>query len=271
LSRPPALVNGSPAELVSVRDRGLQYGDGLFETMRAEHGRLRWFERHLARLALGCERLGLPPPDGALLRGEAESLAGSAPRALVKVILTRGAATARGYRPAGDERPTRIVSMHEWPPPAPAEWRAGLSSVRLGVNPLLAGIKHLNRLEQVLAQRAAGAIGLDEVLMASSAGELVGGSMSNVFLWFDDLLLTPPVADCGVAGVMRSLVLEAAAGLGIGLRIVPVPLAELTRAGAMFVSNVRLGVQPVHWFEGRRLGVDPRTAQLQEAIDGAPG
>ncbi len=271
MSRPPALVNGSPAELVSIRDRGLQYGDGLFETMRAEHGRLRWFERHLARLALGCERLGLPEPDGALLRSEAESLAGKAPRALVKVILTRGPATARGYRPAGDERPTRIVSVYDWPAPAPAEFRAGLSAVGLGANPLLAGIKHLNRLEQVLAQRAAGPLGLHEVLMCSGAGELAGGSMSNVFLWRGDALQTPPVANCGVAGVMRSLVLEAAARLGIGLRVAPVPVAVLAQAGAMFVTNVRLGVQPVHWYQGRRLGVDPRTARLQEAIDGAPG
>ena len=105
VSEPPrTLINGEPGELLSSRDRGLQYGDGLFETMRCEHGRPRWFERHLARLALGCDRLGMAAPDGALLRAEAQLLAGSAPRALVKIILTRGTATARGYRPAGDEQ-----------------------------------------------------------------------------------------------------------------------------------------------------------------------
>jgi 4-amino-4-deoxychorismate lyase len=268
-SAPRSLVNGVPGELLSIRDRGLHYGDGLFETMRCEHGRLRWFERHLARLALGCERLGLLAPDGALLRAEAQLLAGSAPRALVKVMLTRGVATARGYRPAGDERGTRIVSIHDWPAVSDEEFRAGLSSVGLGVNPALAGIKHLNRLEQVLAQRAAGQLGLQEVLMATAAGEVVCGSMSNLFAWRDDALHTPPVDQCGVAGIMRSLVLEAAARLGLAVRVAPLPVAALASMRAMFVTNIRLGVQPVHWYEGRRLAVDGRGERLQELIDGA--
>jgi 4-amino-4-deoxychorismate lyase len=263
-----SLVDGVPGERVSSRDRGLQYGDGLFETMRCDHGRLRWFERHLARLTLGCERLGLPGPDGALLRAEAQSLAGSAPRALVKVMLTRGVATARGYRPAGDERGTRIVSVHDWPATASGEFRVGLSGVGLGINPALAGIKHLNRLEQVLAQRAAGQLGLHEVLMATAAGEVVCGSMSNLFVWQDDALLTPPVDQCGVAGIMRSLVIEAAARLGIAVQVAPLPAAGLASARAMFVTNIRLGVQAVHWYEGRRLAVDGRCARLQELIDG---
>jgi len=267
-SAPRSLVDGVPGELVSIRDRGLQYGDGLFETVRCEHGRLRWFERHLARLTLGCERLGLAAPDGAMLRAEAQVLAGSAPRALVKVMLTRGAATARGYRPAGDERGTRIVSAHDWPATGSEEFRVGLSTVGLGINPALAGIKHLNRLEQVLAQRAAGQLGLHEVLMATAAGEVVCGSMSNLFVWRDDALLTPPVDQCGVAGVMRSLVFEAAARLGIVVRVAPLPAAALASARAMFVTNIRLGVQPVHWYEGRRLVVDGRGERLQELIDG---
>ena len=269
MSAPPAsLVNGLRAELLPIRDRGLQYGDGLFETVRCERGRLCWFDRHLARLALGCERFGMAAPDGALLRAEAASLAGAAPRALVKIILTRGTATGRGYRPAGDERPTRIVSAYHWPVPEAVEFRAGLSAVRLGLNPQLAGLKHLNRLEQVLAQRAAGQRGLQEVLMPSSAGEIVSGSMSNLFVWQGDVLLTPPLEQCGVAGVMRSLALEAAARLGIAVQVAPLPLPALAAVRSMFVTNVRLGLQPVHWYEGRRLEVDGRSARLQESIDG---
>ena len=268
MSGPPrSLVDGVPGEVLSIRDRGLHYGDGLFETMRCEHGRLRWFERHLARLALGCDRLGLAAPDGALLRAEAQLLAGTVPRALIKVILTRGTATARGYRPVGDERGTRIVSAHDWPAVGSEEFRVGLSNVRLGVNSALAGLKHLNRLEQVLAQRSAGQLGLHEVLMSTVTGEVVSGSMSNLFVWRDDALQTPPVDQCGVAGVMRSLVLEAAARLGFAVRVAPLPAAALVAARAMFVTNIRLGVQPVHWYEGRRLAVDGRGERLQEFID----
>ena len=268
MSEPWALIDGQPGERVSIRDRGLHYGDGLFETVRRQDGALRWFDRHLKRLALGCERLGLVLPDAGRLRAEANAVAGAAPHAIIKIIVTRGAATTRGYQPRGDEHPTRIVCAYDWPPAPPAEFRAGLSAVRLGANPQLAGIKHLNRLEQVLAQRAAAGQDLHEVLMLASPGdEVVGGSMSNVFAWRGDELLTPPVADCGVAGVMRSLVLEAAAALGIPARVAALPVAELAGIQSLFVTNVRLGAQPIHWYHNRRLRVDARTARLQDWID----
>ena len=267
---PLVLVNGESCDSVSVLDRGLQYGDGLFETMRCEQGRLRWFDRHLARLRLGCERFGIVPPEGELLRAEAASLTRAMPRALVKVIVTRGAATSRGYRPNGDERPTRVVSVHAWPPVPADEFRVGLSPVPLGTNPVLAGLKHLNRLEQVLAQRAAASAGLHEVLMRSAGGEVVCGSMSNLFVCQGNEILTPPLGDCGVAGVMRSLVMALAPRCGLTVRVAPLSVPQLAAAPAILVTNVRLGIQPVHWYEGRRLEVDARGLRLQELIDGTP-
>jgi 4-amino-4-deoxychorismate lyase len=263
------LVNGLPQTMVSVFDRGLQYGDGLFETLRCEQGRVRWFDRHLARLAAGCARLGLPEPDGELLRREAESLLEDQSRALVKLVLTRGVATARGYRPTGDERATRILTRHPWPAAAGQEFRLGLSPVRLACNPLLAGLKHLNRLEQVLAQRCAATAGVDEVLMCSSHGAVISGSMSNLFLVQGGDLLTPPLLECGVAGVMRSLVLELAPQLGLSVRVAPLSPEQVAAAPALFVTNVRLGVQAVHWYEERRLQLDGRGPRLQELIDHA--
>ncbi len=264
-----ALVNGVPQATVSVFDRGLQYGDGLFETLRCEQGRVRWFDRHLARLSAGCARLGLPVPDGELLRREAESVLGGSPRALVKLVLTRGVAKARGYRPTGDERPTRIVTRHPWPEASGQEFRLGLSPVPLACNRLLAGLKHLNRLEQVLAQRAAASAGVDEVLMCCGGGEVVSGSMSNLFLVQGGTLLTPPLLQCGVAGVLRSLVLELAPRLGFAVAVAPLSPQQLAQAPALLVTNVRLGVQAVHWYEGRRLEIDARGARLQELIENA--
>jgi 4-amino-4-deoxychorismate lyase len=264
-----ALVNGVPQATVSVFDRGLQYGDGLFETLRCEQGRVRWFDRHLARLSAGCARLGLPVPDGPLLRREAESVLEGCPRALVKLVLTRGVARARGYRPTGDERATRILTRHPWPAATGQEFRLGLSAVPLARNPLLAGLKHLNRLEQVLAQRAAASAGVDEVLMCGGDGEVVSGSMSNLFLVQGGTLLTPPLLQCGVAGILRSLVLELAPQLGFAVRVTPLSAQQLAEAPALFVTNVRLGVQAVHWYEGRRLELDARGARLQELIDHA--
>ena len=261
------LINGQSQNLWSVQDRGLHYGDGLFETLSCVSGRPRWIERHLARLASGCERLGLPIPDGELLRAEVQALQGGAPRLLIKIIYTRGVATARGYRPAGNEQPTRIVTAYEWGAPAPAEFRLGLSQVPLGVNPRLAGLKHLNRLEQVLAQREAQAGGWHEVVMCTGAGEVICGSMSNLFLVRGGEWLTPPVNACGVAGVMRALVLELAPRLNIAVRITALTPRDLEQAESMWVTNVRLGLQPVHWYQDRRLAVEPRAARLQECID----
>ena len=262
------LVNGIARTVVDAQDRGLHYGDGLFETMRCDQGRVRWFARHMRRLELGCERLALPRPDPALVRSEIESLLTARPRAIAKLILTRGVSAGRGYRPTGDARPTRIVAAHAWPEPAATPFRAGLSPVRLGCNPQLAGIKHLNRLEQVLAQQAARATGLDEVLMGTESGQIVCGSASNLFVCLADRLLTPPVDACGIAGVMRSLVMDAAAQLGLALYITPVSAALLAMAPALFVTNVRYGVQPVDWYEGRGLARDERCMRLQEWIDG---
>jgi 4-amino-4-deoxychorismate lyase len=263
------LVNGLPGTQVSAHDRGLQYGDGLFETLRWEQGRLRWFERHMARLRHGCQRLGIPPPNADRLRAEAMSLAQELPRALAKIIVTRGTATVRGYRPTGDEMPLRIVAVHEWPAAPPAEFRVGLSAVRINGNPLLAGIKHLNRLEQVLAQRAAAGAGLHEVLMCGERGTVACGSMSNLFAWRNDELLTPPAAECAVAGVMRAVLIEAAPRLGLHVREQSLSHAELAAAPALLQTIVRFGLQPVHWYEGRPLAVDERGARLMEWINGA--
>ena len=250
-----------------MQDRGLQYGDGLFETVTCLGGRPRWFDRHLARLAHGCERLGMPAPDGALLRAELQTLLAGAPRALIKIILTRGVATARGYRPAGDEQPTRILSAYAWNLHAEPEFRVGLTPVPLGMNPQLAGLKHLNRLEQVLAQRDAAARGLHEVLMCSGNGEVTCGSMSNLFVCRSGEWLTAPLTHCGVAGVMRALVLELAPRMALPIRISSLSAHDLDTATALYVTNVRLGLQPVHWYQGRSLGVDERGVRLQRLID----
>ena len=262
------LINGLPGTQVCALDRGLQYGDGLFETMRWEQGKLRWFERHMARLKRGCQRLGILPPYAERLRAEAISLAQELPRALVKIIVTRGTATVRGYRPAGDEVPLRIVSVHEWPAASPGEFRVGLSPVRINGNPALAGIKHLNRLEQVLAQRAAAEVGMHEVLMCGERGTVACGSMSNLFIWQRDELLTPPAAECAVAGVMRALLLEMAPRLRLNVREQSLSPAELATAPGLLLTNVRFGLQPVHWYEGRPLAVDERGARLMELING---
>lgn len=260
---PGVLVNGSAAQGVGYRDRGLQYGDGLFETIGCQEGRPRWLALHLDRLRRGLARLKLPFREFAALQVEIGALAADQARCVVKVIITRGEASRRGYAPIGDERPTRIISCHEWPRDAAegAPFRIGISSVRLGINPLLAGLKHLNRLEQVLAQQEMTGSDLNEVLMLSATGQVISGSMSNVFFVDEQGIITPRLHECGVEGVMRRVVLETAAAAGMEVRECDVSVAQLVHVHEAFITNVRLGVKSVGWLEGCSLS-DDRYAQL---------
>jgi 4-amino-4-deoxychorismate lyase len=259
---------------ISAEDRGLQYGDGLFETITCVAGRPRWLALHLQRLRDGCQRLQLRIDDFDALAEEITAMAADHDRCIIKLILTRGLARRRGYRPAGDETPTRILTRYDWPVSSPAAseqqgFRVAISSVRLGMNPLLAGLKHLNRLEQVLAQSAMRDAPLEEVLMLSSAGQVIGGSMSNVFFADDMGLFTPALHQCGVAGIMRELVCAAAARAGIPVQVRGVEVGELPRLREAFVTNVRWGVQPIAQLEGRALDARSHARELRRLIDAA--
>jgi 4-amino-4-deoxychorismate lyase len=261
------LVDGAPCNEGWPQDRGLLYGDGLFETMLARAGQIRFAAGHRARLAEGCRRLAI----NADLEGIWHHTAASAARhgaATLRLQVTRGEATARGYAPTGREQARAILSV--FPPPAPGELPARLAAVTLrqclGENPDLAGLKHCNRLEQVLARQALAGNGAFEGLMSSSAGFLISGTMSNVFLELDGELVTPSVERCGVAGVVRAVVLREAAQLNLAIGVATLPLAVLARCTAMALSNARLGLVPVHELDGRELGRSPALDQLATRI-----
>jgi 4-amino-4-deoxychorismate lyase len=261
---------GQPGVALSVLDRGVHYGDGLFETIACEGGRPRLIERHLQRLADGCERLGLAPGDGAALAREVRELAAGTSRAIVKLLLTRGVALARGYAPTGHERPVRIALRYAWPAPDAEHAGQGVrvrrATLRLGENPALAGIKHCNRLEQVLARREWADPGIAEALMFSSSEALISGTMSNVFLVRGSRVLTPRIDRCGVAGVMRAVVLEIAGAAGISAEECRLDAADLAAAEEIFLTNVLTGIRPVRELDGVSLAVGPVTRHLQTQL-----
>jgi 4-amino-4-deoxychorismate lyase len=248
------LVDGEPAAGGWPLDRGLHYGDGLFETLNLREGRLCFEALHARRLALGCTRLAIRA-DLTLLWEQARSLATRYPASTLKVLVTRGDALARGYTPTGAER-ARVLHL-VYPAPGPGEIPAQVRLVSLGStlgeNPRLAGLKHCNRLEQVLGRQELLGTGAFEGLMGSSSGHLVSGTMSNVFVGRDDAFVTPPVDLCGVAGVMRAVVLREAAHCGLEVRVAPLPLTTLRDCDSLFITNARLGVVPAHQLDGRPL------------------
>jgi 4-amino-4-deoxychorismate lyase len=261
---------GQPDGALSVLDRSLHYGDGLFETIACEGGRPRLIERHLQRLASGCERLGLVPCDGAALAREVREMAAGTSRAIVKLLLTRGVSLARGYALTGSERTLRIALRYAWPGEDAQQVAHGVrvrrATLRLGENPALAGIKHCNRLEQVLARREWTDPGIVDALMFSSSGVLVSGTMSNVFLVRGSRVLTPCIDRCGVAGVMRGLVLEIAAAAGISVEERRLDDADLAAAEELFLTNALTGIRPVRELDGMSLVVGPVTRRLQAQL-----
>jgi len=242
-------IDGVPGETLPADDRGLHYGDGLFESIGVRAGVARFLEAHLARLASGCARLGIRFSSMAELRAEiATALALAPPRAMLKVIVTRGSAVRRGYAPQGTEAARRVLSL--WPEAALADSVAEGVALRratftLADNPALAGIKHLSRIENVMATAEATAAGAFDALLLDGSGHVISGAMSNVFLVRDGQVLTPRLDRCGVAGVMRGIVLRECASLGIAAVDGRVTLDALLAADEAFITNARLGVVPV--------------------------
>lgn len=263
------LLNGSPDQLVSPFDRGVHFGDGLFETIACVGGRPRFLPLHLERLQLGCQRLGIDAGNDDI-GAEVRSLAGEVDSAIVKLILTRGAAVARGYGVTGREKATRITFRYPWPQETRTESQDGVqvrtATLRLGENPALAGLKHCNRLEQVLARGEWTDPAIAEALLFSSSGKLVSGTMSNVFIVDGTGLRTPRVDLCGVAGVMRRVALTEAARAGIPTSESVLDAEDLRKADEVFLTNARIGIWPVRALDGRPLRPGPITRRLQEAL-----
>jgi 4-amino-4-deoxychorismate lyase len=232
----------------------LQYGDGLFETMRVNAGRIRLLDYHLERLYEGCRRLSIKAPRRTSLRRELVLRARPHADAVLKLILTRGPG-ARGYRPDGRERCTRVLALSAPPPVEVAQspQRVRLCATPVGSNPALAGLKTLNRLDSVLARSEWDDERIWEGLMRDGDGDLVCGTLSNLFVRRGATLTTPALDRSGIAGVMRRWVLDQAQSLRLRAREGRVTVQHLEDATEVFMTNAVAGIVSVSVVElGRR-------------------
>lgn len=265
------LINGQSETQLPVTDRGLQYGDGLFETIAYRNQHLELYAEHLERLKQGCERLAIPFSDFALLSTEIDTvLDGVNNDAVVKIIITRGSG-GRGYKADPAMQPTRIISLHPYPD-YPEDRQVGISLTRcqhpISVNTKLTGLKHLNRLDQVLARSEWDDISISEGLMFTEQGQLIEGTMSNVFLIKGEQLLTPALEQAGIHGVMRATILKLCEKLDLRCTQTALTEADLIDADAVFVCNSLIGIWPVmHYLPAHKSWVNHAiTQQLQSAI-----
>lgn len=263
------LVNGRSETRVDVADRGFQYGDGVFTTLPVRSARPIFLPLHLARLARDCARLQIPFPGESILEAEARQLCRRHAEGVLKIQITRGPGN-RGYRPPAHAQATRVLGLQAGGAATP-QWsergaRVRICHHRLGRNPALAGIKHMNRLEQILARAEWDSENVQEGLMLDSAGSLVDGTMSNVFIVHGARLVTPDLSQCGVAGVMRSVILAMAAAERLAVEVRPVAVGELATATEVFLTNSLIGIGPVVALDGRSWPIGPVTRRLSRRV-----
>jgi 4-amino-4-deoxychorismate lyase len=260
------LVDGVPSATLSVLDRGLAFGDGVFRTLAVRAGHPLNWSWHARRLAADCAALRLDPPEPARLLEELRHVA--AGDATAKIIITRGAA-ARGYAitPA---KPTRIVAAF---PPVSHPAEAARDGVRvrrctlvLSEQPRLAGVKSLNRLENVLARGEWHEPDIAEGLLGDARGNVIEGVACNLFLARAGAVATPKLDRCGVVGAQRERVRELLSRAGIEVTERDLPWSALEEADEVFLTNSLIGAWPVGAFEARRIPVGAITRRVQALI-----
>lgn len=265
------LVNGKQGNSISIRDRGLLYGDGVFRTLRALHGKAQHWPLHYQKLQHDCTALGIACPDIALLSAELDRLLTQYRDGVVKLIVTRGQAThrqgARGYAPPAQATPTHLWDILPLPDyPADRDTlgiKARMCQLFLSQQPRLAGIKHLNRLENVLAAAESSDTDVAEGLLMDAEGNVIEGIRSNLFLISRGTLITPDLSHCGVAGVQRDRVMAWATQHNVPLQVRDVTLDEVMNADEVFVVNSIIGMWPVRELEQRRWTGFPVAARIR--------
>lgn len=259
------LVNGRPGSALSLRDRGLAYGDGLFETIRVSRGKATLLDAHMRRLGHGATVLRIALMLDAI-RAELESAAAELGSGLLKLIITRGE-SGRGYAMPEQAEPNRILYFSPLPDYPASNAQEGISlypcATRLGCQPLLAGIKHLNRLEQVLARSEWQDTTYAEGLVRDLQGRPVEGTMSNLFLRLRGQWITPALDQCGVRGVMREYLMEQLATAGEVVTERDIHFSELLESDEVFCCNSVFGVWPVVSLDTHRWRVGPSTRHAQ--------
>ncbi|MBS0193093.1 MAG: aminodeoxychorismate lyase [Proteobacteria bacterium] len=247
-----------PIATLDPGDRGLAYGDGLFETILIHAGQPVWWDAHMARLRRGCNVLGMAMPDGDFLRTQCAALSAGCARGALKLIVTRGVGE-RGYVLPAEAPPTLVMGLSKAPQPPPRE---GLTlrwcDTRLSIQPRLAGIKHLNRLEQVLARAEWSDPAIHEGLLRDTAGRVVCATSANLFALRDGRWITPPVRDCGIEGVCRGWLLRnVPQAVERGLSV-----EEIETADAVILCNAVRGILPVAALGMRRWS--PHVAAVED-------
>ena len=246
MSLPVFLVNGRESRQLDVADRGFHYGDGVFETIAFRQGRPQLWHRHLQRLQQACQRLSLTAVDEAQWLADIEAL--QPPEdAVIKLIVSRGP-SGRGYAWQKGDTVSRVTAVYPWPDYASENSRGiqtRICQTPVSMNPALAGIKHLNRLDNVLARNEWRDSDIVEGFMLDMNQHIIEGTMSNVFCVLDRHIYTPALDHAGVAGIMRGLIMELCREMGLELSVIDISRENFLQMDSVFICNSLIGIWPV--------------------------
>lgn len=263
------LVNGRRDGSLTPYDRGFAYGDGVFRTLPVFAGKAHCWPRHYQRLQADCNALGIVCPAEEVLRDDVMRLLDPGENAVIKMTVTRGE-SARGYAVPPLAQPTRVVSKSFLPQYPESNFSEGvalhLCETRLARQPRLAGIKHLNRLENVLARMEWVDVQLADGLMLDEGGEVIEATMSNLFVRLGNTIATPDLSRCGVAGVTRDRILEIVPKLGYLPEIRHLRLPDLMDADEVVICNSLYGAWQVRRLASHTWSLGTLAARLREKL-----
>lgn len=251
-------------------DRGFQYGDGLFETIVYEEGRLQFWDEHISRMQKGADQLGIafPGDENYLQDIKKTTTINPDTKSVIKLLLTRGQGR-RGYPPPRSAHSTRAVIRSDHPVYPPELAINGINVCLckhpVSSNPVLAGIKHLNRLDNVLASSEWGDE-FHEGFMFDINGYLIEGTMSNIFCIKNETLLTPGLDHCGVNGIIRDQILSIAKQKEIACQIKNITIDELFLMDEVFITNSIIGLWPVRCVGETRYPTDNITRAFESEL-----
>lgn len=265
-----SVVNGIVSDQISIKDRAFNYGDGVFETIVVHNKKLHYWAEHYDRLKTGCERLSIKAPDEAELLTDIAKLNFDTKSSVIKIVVSRGQG-GRGYSVDGIEKPNIVISNNPWPQFVETYQQQGIKARlcqhRLIINPALAGIKHLNRLDQVLARNEWHNDDFQEGLMLDQNDHLLEGISTNLFVKINQQWITPATKNCAVAGVMRAVILSKAAEIGLNIEQRQIHHSELSLVEEMFVSNSVWGIVPVQSCDAYSFVIGKVSQQLKMELE----
>ena len=261
-----AIINGQEQSNISIHNRNFQYGDGLFETCVVKDNRILLWDKHLFRLDEGCERLKIKNSDESIwLKDVKKALSlTSTKNCVVKLILSRGN-SQRGYSYPDDISPVRIVIVSELRN-VQSKKSFSLEYAESGYhsNPILAGIKHCNRIEQIMARAS---LKRDEAIMLDENQNIISVTQGNIYFIFGQRLVTPKLDRCGVIGSRRSLILDLAESLEMNVEEVNISINDAIKADEVFISNSIIGIQSVSSIENCQFPKSAITEQINKAFE----